>query len=398
MSDIAEQLCNAVLQKQGLEAVRILRALQRCPSEAHNCRELVKQLPSLWCNILGCFLGSLLHKDLVQSLQDHIKCVEGVRDFLEDSNDPPWATPVIILFCNRLQRLLARMQREHPHNNVSGSAQNLLIKLTRVRDLPYRAGFYGALCSYYVRTAKLSMMKPLLQPATELMSSPEFATKFSLAHRVSLQYHVGRYHLLSGRYEEARLLLSQAWADCYSRAERNKLQILISLIPVMIYHGQFPSRALTSQYAIPDPLRALAVSCKTGDLPLLNATLREYQSWFIKHGLLVVAQKCRAICSRNLFRTVYSIVDENGRLRLEYVQTALQALAKRPDKLPQLPGCADTAAEELEQESQIEEIQCTATNLIAQKLLQGYYSHAQRTLVLYKQLPFPNPNASPNSS
>ena len=61
---------------------------------------------------------------------------------------------------------------------------------------------------------------------------------------------------------------------------------------------------------------------------LFDQTMHTQQDWFIRRGIYVILQKAKIICYRNLVYNTYRFINShtniNFRLKMEYIQHALQ--------------------------------------------------------------------------
>ena len=78
-------------------------------------------------------------------------------------------------------------------------------------------------------------------------------------------------------------------------------------------------------------------------------------------------EKCKTVCYRNLFKRVFAISGKT-QIPLDHVAKSFKWLGMHID---------------------LDEVECILANLIYNRYVRGYISHAKRVLVLSKRDPFP---------
>lgn len=217
-----------------------------------------------------------------------------------------------------------------------------------------------------------------------------------ISHKVTYRYYVGRLNLYEDNYDGAEANLEYAFTNCHKDAIRNKRCILRYLIPVKLYRAKLPSpeckwrcceclrHFLFCCYCCSTPdllvlslpvlekyqlheFTMLTESLRTGDLKKLNAALSDHQDRFIRQGTLLLLERCKAICYRNLFKRIHLIADKHIILLKQVV----------------------IVFKWLEMDIDLDEVECILANLIHRGIVRGYLHHMKRALVLSKRDPFP---------
>ncbi|OIR58558.1 MAG: COP9 signalosome complex subunit 12 [Amphiamblys sp. WSBS2006] len=176
-------------------------------------------------------------------------------------------------------------------------------------------------------------------------------------------------------FDEAEALFEKAFAICINTAARNKREILVYLIVLRLMHGKVPQERLLHRYCLAEKYLPLVASFKEGNIALFNKTLAQEREWHIeKETYLALVVHVKNIVYRNFFKTVYSLclesgVCEEGRLDIPLLEKALLWM---------------------KQETEAEDIECIAANLIYQEYMNGYISHEKKIIVLSKKNPFPS--------
>jgi hypothetical protein len=130
--------------------------------------------------------------------------------------------------------------------------------------------------------------------------------------------------------------------------------------------GVMPSDAIGRVYGL-NELVAMGNAAKRGDVRLFEQLLQQHQTSFVRIGVYLVLEQVKIIAFRNLFRRI-ALLSSSARLNLSLIQTILR---------------------EMNEEMDLDEIECIIANLIYQKKLNGYMSHKLRMLVMSKTDAFP---------
>lgn len=207
----------------------------------------------------------------------------------------------------------------------------------------------------------------------------DFESSFSVAHRVTYKYFVGRLHLYEDRYAEAEECLTYAVKRIPARYEANKRMALLYLIPAKILRGSLPSRKLLARYNM-FWFVDIAKAIRSGNLHLFDNAVKRHGQFFIQKGLFLAVEKMRSLVHRSLVTKLYQArmtmkKPDPHKINLRDVQLSL-TLCNNNVSLP--------------------EVECILANLIYNQLLKGYLSHQVGFLVLSTKNPFPPVCSAPN--
>lgn len=216
----------------------------------------------------------------------------------------------------------------------------------------------------YFRINKLHLCKPLIRA---IESSP-FKDNFSLSQQITYRYFVGRKAMFDSDYKVADECLTFAFENCHRMSTKNKRLILIYLVPVKMLLGYIPSKQVLEKYDIA-LFWELIEAVSKGNLKLYDDIKEKHESFFIKSGIYLVVEKLKIIAYRNLFRSIYLILNTH--------QIPVEALQKGLEYLGQT-------------DVDLDETECIVSNLIYEGKIKGYISRQHRKVVVSKQNPFPS--------
>lgn len=131
--------------------------------------------------------------------------------------------------------------------------------------------------------------------------------------------------------------------------------------------GILPTTVLAQRYGFFE-YYYIGQAVSVGDLATFNNLLEENRVAFIHHGVYLVLEQVRNIVYRNLLRRLFLVQDQDSRINLLDVQTALSAVG---------------------QNITLEEVECIVANLIYQGHVKGYIHHNKKILVVSKSNAFP---------
>lgn len=189
---------------------------------------------------------------------------------------------------------------------------------------------------------------------------------------VTLFFYWGKYHVMEGKHAEAKEKLIWAFQHCpLVISAPNRRRIGEYLIPCMIASGSFPKSSLIEQCGTPHFL-GLSDAIRTGDVKAYNNLLDLHMLKLASSGTLILIEKCKLICYRNLAKRVFCIMTN---------------LTSDPAKLDLL--AMETAWRWAEHANKDEMI-CALADLIYAGVMKGYVSLEHGKLVLSKITPFPS--------
>eukprot|EP00668_Euglena_longa_P001066 GGOE01001274.1.p1 GENE.GGOE01001274.1~~GGOE01001274.1.p1 ORF type:complete len:403 (-),score=157.19 GGOE01001274.1:214-1422(-) len=400
----AQQLLNAVAEAMesadGQEVAHLLRAVDRpwlaAAGNVDYVQYLRHQLDGQWPEAIGGFLQALYHESRQEYAEALDACTSAVtalrRQWQEPTElnhpQPNWSVPIMTLMISRYRILSTVVDNQTPDGepDKSTKACNLLRQFfsdcqsdrTQDLELSRKQGtlyVINNLFKIYFRLNNVRLSKALIN-SVEADGMHTFE-RYKMSQKVTYSYYLGRISMFDGNYQKAEEHLQYAFENCHRKYVKNKVRILIYLLTVQLVRGQFPKQHIISKYGL-SQFSQLCRACRTGNVRLFDDTMASGQEWFIKRGIYVILQRAKIICYRNLlfniFRYINAFVDINCRLKLEYIQEAMQ-----------ICGAGDD-------DTDLEEIECIVANLIYHNYIKGYISHSMRVLVLAKANPFPRPS------
>ena len=233
------------------------------------------------------------------------------------------------------------------------------------------------LCKIYFKLNTLRLCQPLLKPIEAASSKTGLLDKrgtggqgYPQGDLVTYKFYVGRLRMFEDQYVEAERHLSYALAHCHRGPQytRNKRRILLYLVPVKLFVGRLPQKALLQKYGLDDEFGVLTEAVRTGNLRKFNCALQERAQRFIHAGVYLLLEKCKVLVYRNLVKRVHLAMHGETKLGLALFERTFDFLGVPMDR---------------------DEVECVLANLIFKGMIRGYLSHEKATLVLSKKDPFP---------
>lgn len=330
-------------------------------------------------------IWAMRNGDFEEAYACQIIMVKTVAKALTEIKDDNWILPVVLIAAIDLRRfahgldlkLLSKSDgagRGHQNKHMESAAQ-LILRLfqicasdtrTQIEDSKKLGmmGLANQLFKIYFQINKLNLCKSMIRAIDNL----SIIDRFSLAHRVTYCYYVGRKAMFDGDFVSADKSLSFAFERCIGTKWNNKRYVLIYLIPVKMLLGILPKESLLRKYNLTQFLE-IAEAVKAGNLRKMNAALAEYETFFLTCGVYLILEKLKLIVYRNLFKRIYYIM-KTHLLPIEVFTSALK-----------LMGVEDIDHDETE---------CILANLIHEGKIKGYLAHQQQKLVVSKLQAFPN--------
>ena len=127
-----------------------------------------------------------------------------------------------------------------------------------------------------------------------------------------------------------------------------------------------PTEIISTEYGLAE-LYTLGVSIRKGDIKTFEAIMEQNQVSFIRLGVYLVLEQAKNIVYRSLFKRITTIIS-TSKINLVIVEKVLKWL---------------------NQETDLDEIECILANLIYKNQIKGYISHQKRYLIVSKADPFP---------
>ncbi|KXN73540.1 hypothetical protein CONCODRAFT_77289 [Conidiobolus coronatus NRRL 28638] len=131
-------------------------------------------------------------------------------------------------------------------------------------------------------------------------TEPDLASieRFPKSDQVTFHYYYGRMEFFKEKFTKAEDHLMKAFKLCHNSHKNNQKRILIYLIPILIYRGVLP------------------------DIKY-NKLLDQHQDRLSKMHVLLMFERLRLMCLRNLCKKVYINLDKPKRLTFEQIHIAL---------------------------------------------------------------------------
>jgi hypothetical protein len=187
---------------------------------------------------------------------------------------------------------------------------------------------------------------------------------------VTLYYYWGRFLVMDGKVKEARSKLEWAFIACV-RHGRNRKRIAEYLIPCMIATGSVPRADFITECGL-GYFSGLATAIRTGDVNTYNRLMEEDSMMLAKSGTLILIEKCKLICYRNLAKRVCLVM--RGIVGSDECKLDLAGFEA-------VWNCLENATRD--------EVICALADLIFSGAVKGYLAPDHNKLVLSKASPFP---------
>lgn len=159
----------------------------------------------------------------------------------------------------------------------------------------------------YFRLNSISLSKNILRSLKAAGKDMPPLSAFPKSHQVTFKYYNGVIAFLDEDYAAAEGFLSEAYAMCDPRAEKNLALILTYLIPtrMLTTHRLPTSRILQQSSALDRLFTPLCSAIKRADLRAFNFALEQGEDEFVKRRIYLTLERGRDIILRNLFRKVF---------------------------------------------------------------------------------------------
>lgn len=168
--------------------------------------------------------------------------------------------------------------------------------------------------------------------------------QFPISHQVTFCFFAGRLRLFDDDFKATEQHLGFAFRHCPQKYWKSRRQILIYLIPARIVLGKLPSTRLIHKYQLSQYYERLVYCIRIGNVAGVEASLKQWEEFFIRRGVYFVLEHLKLITLRVFFKRIYQLL---GSTRL---------------KLPDLLCALKVAGYEMD----IDELECCLANLIYQ--------------------------------
>jgi len=238
--------------------------------------------------------------------------------------------------------------------------------------LPGTCWIICQLLPLYIALDQVKLCHHILAALTQSLAreggfNPQYVPK-SVA--VTLYYYWGRFHVMESKYQDAHEKLVWAFQHCHPQHLTNRKHIAEYLIPSMISIGIFPRYSMMEECGL-DHYVGITNAIKTGDVGTYNNLMDSHAHSLAKSGTLVLMEKCKLLCYRNLAKQTFIIAQE---ISLESTKIDL-------DLFEESWKIAEGASKN--------EMICALADLIYSGAMKGYIALEFNKLVLSKANPFP---------
>ena len=314
----------------------------------------------------------------VGALETLTLCVKKITASYTQSNgdDGRWLLPLFVFILTSARKFAVRL-------DTAGDSAKWKKKMVEVyrevfpllykeRDrLPGTCWLICELLYLYMALNQVKLCSHILAALSQSLSKeggfrPQSVPK-SVA--VTLYYYWGKFDVMESRFTEAYDKLSWAFANC-PPTHPNKRRIAEYLIPSMIATGVFPQASLIEQCNL-DHFRGLTLAIQSGDVASYNDLMEKNMMVMAKAGTLILMEKCKLLCYRNLAKRVVSVIKQLSEDTTKIDLTVFEA--------------AWGMTEDVSRDEMI----CTLADLIYAGAMKGYIALEHNKLVLSKVNPFP---------
>lgn len=313
----------------------------------------------------------------LQSLASFVRKVTSVyaETEEEDGNDGSWLFPVFAHAVVWLRKFATKIDAESTtkwRKTVVEVFREIFPKLLKQKNrLPGTCWLICQLLCLYIELDQVKLCAHLLAALTQSLAKeggfdPESVPK---SVSVTLFYYWGRFHVMESKFTEAKEKLEWAFVHCHEDSS-NKARIAEYLIPCMIASGVFPKTDLIRECGM-GHLVNLVDAVKSGDVETYNAEIVKRMPTLAKSGTLILLEKCKLICYRNLTKRIAYILAEGSSDACKLDIDAFAAVWHWLEK-------ADK-----------NETLCALADLIYAGAIKGYLAPDHNKLVLSKATPFP---------
>jgi hypothetical protein len=237
--------------------------------------------------------------------------------------------------------------------------------------LPGTCWLICQLLNLYMELDQVKLCSHILAALTQSLSKEGGFDPSSVPKSVAvtLFYYWGKFHVMESKYQDAHAKLVWAFAQCVHAGNRKR--IAEYLIPSMIVIGVFPKHELIATSGL-EHFDGLVKAIRIGDVESYNLLLESHSHILARSGTLVLMEKCKLICYRNLAKRTFIILKELTGETAKFDLSAYEAAWK----------FAEHATKN--------EAICALADLIYAGAMKGYMALEHDKLVLSKVNPFPS--------
>lgn len=113
-------------------------------------------------------------------------------------------------------------------------------------------------------------------------------SRYPMAQKVEFRYWLGRFYLTKNQLTDAYRHLSWSFSNCLTDAVKNRVAILIYLIPCAILLGILPSSEMLQFYGLDSIYGPLVYAIKRADYGIYMNHICQNEAWFLSHNLFLL--------------------------------------------------------------------------------------------------------------
>ena len=298
-----------------------------------------------------------------------------LRKLISAYIDHDWVFPVVMSVMTLVRQRAVEMDKSASSDKWKKKIVEIFREVFPIlhkerQKLPGTCWLICQLLNLYMALDQVKLCSHILAALTQSLAKEGGfdPTSVPKSVAVTLFYYWGRFHVMESKYQDAHAKLVWAFANCPH--QRNRKRIAEYLIPSMIAIGVFPKPEMIRSSGL-EHFEGLVEAIRVGDVGSYNVLLESNAHVLAKSGTLVLIEKCKLICYRNLAKRTYLVLKE---LTGETAKLDLSAF--------------EATWMFAEQASKNEAI-CALADLIYAGAMKGYMALEHDKLVLSKVNPFP---------
>uniref|UniRef100_A0A7E4V772 PCI domain-containing protein n=2 Tax=Panagrellus redivivus TaxID=6233 RepID=A0A7E4V772_PANRE len=249
------------------------------------------------------------------------------KEIVAKEKDSNWYLPLISVFCDDL-RLLAKKAEYEDKRDLEPYMEdvaNVIMGLYRICVADNRPDLRATkkaaimpltveLFRVYFDMNKMTLLKPLIRSVENLNSS--FVKLVSLSDLVAYNYFLGKKAIFDGDMATANRALQHAFDYCPERFKTSRRNILIYWLPVKMFLGYIPNRAILNDFDL-SAFFPIIDGIDHGDCKEFRHALAQHSRFFIKSGIFLMLEKLTNLTHLALFKRLHSIVNKDGGCRVK---------------------------------------------------------------------------------
>jgi hypothetical protein len=191
---------------------------------------------------------------------------------------------------------------------------------------------------------------------------------------VTYLFYSGRLQLYDLKIHEALETFNSAYNQCHKDSITNKRLIIEFMIPLNLFYGVIPSKALLDKYDL-NTYYGFIEAFKQGDLNKFEEELNNLEDRLIALGTFLIVEKLKCFVMRNLVKHIYNITFEGKNtiqqvLQIDVIYNVLTNVLsyKLFDK---------------------EELELYLIGVLYKGLIRGYVNNTNKVIIFGKENQFP---------